>query len=84
MRHLLDKLAIWLGQEEIIPTEQASFRAGRLIVEHCLLFQQLIKNPLKGPTSLYDAFIDLKAAFDSIFKTIIMAKIRVLCFRGKK
>ena len=75
-RHLLARLKEWLEKENIIVDEQAGFREERGTLEHCLILQHLIeKYASKNVTSLYAAFVDLKAAFDSIPRAQLWAKL---------
>ena len=47
-------------------SEQASFTAGRSTTEHIFAIRQIIEKSKECNTSTYIAFIDFKAAFDSV------------------
>ena len=75
-KHLCLKLCNWLDQENILEDEQAGFRSGRSSMDHCLILQYLIhKYVTTAKGSLYVAFIDLKAAFDTIPRNQLWAKL---------
>lgn len=76
------KLKDWL-EEDILAEEQAGFRKSRTTIDQFLVLQQLIEKYISNKvTSLYTAFIDLKAAFDSILgvklENLKMGKIKGL------
>lgn len=75
-RHLHRKLKDWLEQEGILAEEQAGFREGRTTIDQCFVLQHLIEKYISNKvTSLYAAYIDLKAAFDSISRVKLWEKL---------
>ncbi|XP_029140766.1 cytochrome P450 2J2 [Protobothrops mucrosquamatus] len=71
-----DKLKEWLDLENLIAEEQAGFREGRGTINQCLVLHHLIeKYASNRPVSLYAAFIDLKAAFDTVTRTKLWEKL---------
>ena len=75
-RHLQWKLEEWLRQENILADEQAGFREGRTTIDQCLVLQHLIEKYSSSKiASLYVAFIDFRAAFDSISRTKLWEKL---------
>ena len=75
-RHLQWKLRDWMEQENIIAEEQAGFREGRSTIDQASILQHLIeKYASNGTASLYVAFIDFRAAFDSIPRSKLWEKL---------
>lgn len=78
LRHLLDKFKTWLEQEELNAEEQDGFHGGRAMTDQRLTLLHLIeKYSSKSLASHYAAFIDLKAAFDSILWTTLWGNSEV-------
>uniref|UniRef100_A0A670HL80 ribonuclease H n=1 Tax=Podarcis muralis TaxID=64176 RepID=A0A670HL80_PODMU len=77
-KHLHIKLIDWMETEAVLAEEQAGFRQGRTTIDHCFILAHLIdKYANKTRGTLYAAFIDLKAAFDSISRVKLWAKLNV-------
>lgn len=75
-KHLYIKLTSWLETEAILAEEQAGFRQGRSTIDHCFTLAYFIdKYAKKSRGVLYAAFIDLKAAFDSIPRARLWDKL---------
>uniref|UniRef100_A0A803T0U9 ribonuclease H n=1 Tax=Anolis carolinensis TaxID=28377 RepID=A0A803T0U9_ANOCA len=75
-RHLYWKLLDWMEQENILAEEQAGFREGRSTIDQCIVLQHLIeKYTSQRTSSLYAAFIDFRAAFDSISRIKLWEKL---------
>ena len=73
---LLTKLTAWLDSNNIIGPEQAGFRSGRSTLDHCTVLSYLISKQVDQARSrLYTAFLDLKAAFDSVNRNILWGKL---------
>lgn len=72
----LDKLSLWKAENNILGLEQAGFRLGRSGLDHCLVLSHLIsKHILHYKAHLNAAFLDLRAAFDSIDRTQLWKKL---------
>ena len=75
-RLLLSKLSQWAEESNLIGHEQAGFRPNRSTIDHAIILYHLARKysfPSRG--RLCAAFIDLKAAFDSIPRTILWEKL---------
>uniref|UniRef100_A0A670IDE3 Reverse transcriptase domain-containing protein n=1 Tax=Podarcis muralis TaxID=64176 RepID=A0A670IDE3_PODMU len=75
-RFLLTKLTKWAEENNLIGPEQAGFRPNQSAVDHVLVLYHLARKysaPNRG--QLCAAFIDLKAAFDSIPRGLLWGKL---------
>lgn len=74
--HLIWKLTTWTEENHILGLEQAGFRPGRSTVDQCSVLSHLIfKQVSKSNAKLYIAFLDLKAAFNSINRGLLWQKL---------
>lgn len=81
---MAERLNKWVEEEGIIRESQAGFRKGRGTRDHIFVLNTLINKQLKiKGGKLYVAFVDLKAAFDSVDRKILMEKIWEVGVRGR-
>uniref|UniRef100_A0A803TKK2 ribonuclease H n=1 Tax=Anolis carolinensis TaxID=28377 RepID=A0A803TKK2_ANOCA len=73
-RYLLDKVEEWAENNRIIKEEQAGFRQGYSTIDNAFILQHVIDKYSSLNRSLYVAFIDLSAAFDSISRGLLWRK----------
>lgn len=74
--YLLDKLKLWIAGSNILGLEQARFRPCKSGTEHCLVLSHLIsKRVLHYKAHLYAAFLNLRAAFDLVDRTLLWKKL---------
>ena len=59
-------------QAEIIAEEQAGFRAGRSTTEQIFNLRILCEKDLQHQQDLYHVFIDLKKAFDRVWRAFLL------------
>ncbi|XP_061458411.1 uncharacterized protein LOC133373121 [Rhineura floridana] len=77
--YLYRKLLDWVNQTDLLAPEQAGFRVGRSSSDHVLVLQHLITKYSKtNGHALYTAFVDLRAAFDSISRSRLWLKMQNL------
>lgn len=75
-KHLCLKLWEWLDHNNLLEIEQAGFTSGRSTIDHCLVLDYFVYKYAKyWKKSLYAAFVDLKAAFDSVSRSRLWAKL---------
>ena len=58
--------------EEMIKEEQAGFRAGRRTTEQIFSLRILCEKYLQHKQNLYQAFVDLKKALDSLARSFVV------------
>ena len=54
--------------EEIVAEEQAGFRAGRGTMDQLFVIRQLAQKYFEKNKTLYNNFIDIRQAFDSVWQ----------------
>ncbi len=59
--------------EQILLEQQAGFRKGRGTTDQIFCVRQIIEKHLEHGKALYMAFIDLKKAYDSVSRLLLMA-----------
>ncbi|XP_061444037.1 3 beta-hydroxysteroid dehydrogenase type 7 isoform X1 [Rhineura floridana] len=75
-RFLLNKLLDWDKEQAIISDAQAGFREGASTLHQLFILHHLITHVHMNPQcSLYLAFIDFSAAFDSINRRLLWSKL---------
>lgn len=78
------RLSNWVEKKKRLRESQAGFRPERGTREHIFVLNSLINQRLKVPGGrLYVAFIDFKAAFDTVDRTILMEKLWRAGIRGR-
>lgn len=81
---MANRIRNWLEKEKLLVESQAGFREGRGTRDHVFTLNALINNKLrKKGGKLFCAFIDLKAAFDSIDRKILTQKLDKIGIKGK-
>lgn len=75
-RFLLTRLTQWAEDSNLIGHEQVGFRPNRASIDHAIILYHLARK-YSSPTHglLCAAFIDLKAAFDSISRELLWEKL---------
>lgn len=75
-RFLLNRLTQWAEEKKLIGPEQAGFRPNQSTTDHVLVLHHLAqKYSSSNRGQLCAAFIDLKAAFDSIPRRLLWEKL---------
>lgn len=78
------RLNAWIEKEKVLRESQAGFRPGRGTRDHVFVLNALINNKLKQKGGkLYVAFVDFKAAFDSVDRVLLLRKLWDKGVRGK-
>ncbi|UYV71024.1 hypothetical protein LAZ67_8001451 [Cordylochernes scorpioides] len=73
---LRSKLEEWVEGRRVIPENQAGFRKGRSCIDHIFTLTTLIQLSLrKKRRKLYDFFVDLRKAFDTVPHSILWKKL---------
>ena len=74
--YLLIHLNTWITQNNILGIEQIGFRSGHSTLDHCAVLSHLAyKYSIKANSKLFVAFLDLKAAFDSVDRQLLWSKL---------
>lgn len=75
-KHLLTHLVNWAKENNLPGTEQIGFRPGSTTLDHALTLAFLVKKySIHFHGHLYVAFIDLRAAFDSVNRQLLWKKL---------
>lgn len=81
---LADRIGNWVEKEEIIKESQAGFRRKRGARNHVFVLNFLINGRLKEKRGkLYVGFIDLKAAFDTVDRELLLEKLWNVGIKGR-
>ncbi|XP_034935878.1 uncharacterized protein [Chelonus insularis] len=81
---MAERLNCWLDKERSLRESQAGFRKKRGTRDHIFVLNALINNRLKVKRGkLYVAFIDFRAAFDTVDRQIMLKKVWSIGVRGK-
>ena len=77
-------LKLWLEGTGILKESQVGFKNGRGTRDHIVVFNSTIKNKLKKKRGkLFTAFVDFKAAYDTVGRDIMMEKLRKTRIKGR-
>ncbi|CAD6234564.1 GSCOCG00001987001-RA-CDS [Cotesia congregata] len=80
---MAERLMCWTDRENKIKESQAGFRKGRGTREHIFTLNALINNRLKNKKNLYVCFVDLKQAFDTVDRKLLLQKLQKIGIGGK-
>ena len=80
---LNSRLITYLENNEIIVDEQNGFRRNRSCVDHVFVLNSILKNRLNQSLHTFAAFLDLKKAFDSIQRDLLLYKLKNIGIDGK-
>ncbi|CAG5109335.1 Similar to LINE-1 reverse transcriptase homolog (Nycticebus coucang) [Cotesia congregata] len=80
---MAERIVQWTDREEKIKESQAGFRKGRGTRDHVFMLNMLINNQLKRKEKLFMCFIDLRQAFDTVDRRMLLEKLWKLGIRGK-
>ena len=76
MERIINTRLNWLLEtNNVIANEQAGFRIHRSTSEHIAKLSQFIKDALDNKRILTAVFIDLKSAYDSVWKENLLLKL---------
>ena len=75
---LYNRLKLWETDGDILSESQAGFRAGYSTVDHIFTLNSLVTKAFIEKKHLYCAFIDIKKAFNSIFRQGLWYKMNLL------
>ena len=81
---LCNRLTEWADLNNIISNAQAGFRKNYSTIDNIFVLQSVVTNSLsKKRGKLFAAFVDFKAAFDSVDRDILFRKLRSYNINGK-
>ena len=80
---LYNRLKQWECEHDVISEAQAGFRSGYSTADHIFTLNSIITNAFHDKNKLYCAFIDMKKAFNSIFRQGLWYKLNMLGMNGK-
>ncbi|XP_015112551.1 uncharacterized protein LOC107038148 [Diachasma alloeum] len=81
---MTQRLNDWIEDNDALKESQGEFRRRRGTREQVFILNSLIGNRIKRPGGkLYVAFLDLKAAFDTVDRDLLMEKLWKLGIRGR-
>ena len=78
-----ERLKKWAEQNEIISDAQFGFKADYSTVDAIFILQSLINKTINKKKKLYACFIDLKRAFDSVYRNGLWYKMIKSSLDGK-
>ena len=69
----------WAETEGVIPDEQHGFRNNRSIITAIKQLNQYVSEALATPkTPLYVTYVDFKKSFDSVDRSLMLCKLKVV------
>ena len=80
---LVTRLNKYLEENNIIRKEQGGFRKDHRTSDHIFILQTLIQKYTKNKGKLYGCFVDLKKAFDSVWRKGLIHKLREIGINQK-
>ena len=80
---LYNSLKLWEESNNILTEAQAGFRAGYSTTDHIFTLDSFITKAFLEKKYLYCAFIDMKKAFNSIFRQGLWFKLNLKGLNGK-
>ena len=80
---LNNRIMIWCDKYSKISDAQFGFRKGFSIVDSIYTTHALIENMLNNNERFCCAFVDMKQAFDSIYRNVLWLKLFKLGVNGK-
>jgi hypothetical protein len=78
-----DRLVLWCEKANIISDAQFGFRKGCSTVDAIFILQNIVQHFLHNGKKLYCAFVDLKKAFDSVYRNGLWYKLHGKGVRSK-
>ena len=73
LEKIIDKrLGMWIEEKKILQEEQGGFRPGYSTADRVFVINALVEKHCKGKGKLYVALIDLKSAFDSVDRVLLL------------
>ena len=72
---LNERLKSWATENNVITDAQFGFKADHSTVDAIFILQSLIDKKIKNKKKLYCAFVDLKRAFDSVYRNGLWFKL---------
>ena len=79
---LNNRLVKYLEKHNIIPENQIGFRHSHRTADHVLTLKTIIDKYFQSKKYVYCCFIDLKSAFDTVWRTAIFYKLLKLGIGG--
>jgi hypothetical protein len=77
------RLSRWCEQKKVIVQEQAGFRPGRTTVNHIFTLAEIIQRRKKEKKSTYCCFLDIKKAYDTVWREGLWEKLSNVGIDGK-
>ena len=78
-----NRLSLWCENNNVISDAQFGFRKGKSTIDAIFILKCMIDKLLNSNERLYCAFIDLKKAFDSVYRNALWLKLFKLGIKGK-
>lgn len=78
-----ERLAAWVSKNDIISDAQFGFKSDYSTVDAIFILESLISKYIQGKKRLYCSFIDLKRAFDSVYRDGLWYKLLKQGLNGK-
>ena len=80
---LNSRIYSWAEQHDKLSDAQFGFRKERSRVDAIFILQNLIQHVLNKNGRLYCAFVDLRKAFDSVYRNVLWLKLFKAGISGK-
>ena len=80
---LTSRVEKWFESNDLLSDAQFGFRRGRSTVDACFILQNLIEHFMQDKKRFPCAFVDLKKAFDSVYRNALWFKLLKMGLDGK-
>ena len=77
------RIKSWCEARDVLVDEQAGFRAGRSTGDHVFLLSELIRARKRKGRKTFCAFLDIKKAYDCVFRDGLWYRLGQVGLRGK-
>ena len=73
----------WCEERNVLVDEQAGFRVGRSTVDQVFVLSELIRARRRKGQKTYCAFLDIKKAYDTVWRDGLMKRLLEVGLKGK-
>ena len=77
------RLSLWCEYDNVISDAQFGFKKGHSTIDEILILQSIVQEYLHKGKKLYCTFVDIRKAFDSIYRNGLWFRLYICGIRGK-